>query len=363
MRHEGWSWTGGRMTACCPEICGWLTICAGEGRGRGAQDGCARQTHCKHRRGRASIGRQAESAPRATEASHNIACKPERTCAPGARKGLSRCISLSLSLRLCSHQVHCATASNGVRCSATVHRDLMSNSRLSLIHVENDVRHRGGGERHRLTHARSRWAISCETHKRGSWKGVQDKSFVYEWGLREAQRRSFSRPLCKSGANFFFLAGNVAVARKNSQVPTTVPCKLCSPPERAGRTDLRRGRPSRRQVGTPCTDRGHPGSETRGSDRAGMPSLGVCGAVVGELGLEVLRPLVEENHIYIAVFEVCLPRILQPFRNRPLHAHVSAVVSPPPESGSAPEACRAASAGLGIVVVVAPQCRSARGKS
>ena len=282
MRHEGWSWTGGRMTACCPEICGWLTICAGEGRGRGAQDGCARQTHCKHRRGRASIGRQAESAPRATEASHNIACKPERTCAPGARKGLSRFISLSLSLRLCSHQVHCATASNGVRCSATVHRDLMSNSRLSLIHVENDVRHRGGGERHRLTHARSRWAISCETHKRGSWKGVQDKSFVYERGLREAQRRSFSRPLCKAERISFFSLATLPWREKIARCQPRCRAAALLASRESG-THVRtcgESRPSRRKVvGTPCTDRGHPGSETRGSDRAGMPSLGVCGAV------------------------------------------------------------------------------------
>ena len=69
-------------------------------------------------------------------------------------------------------------------------------------------------------------------------------------------------------------------------------CVSISAAQPAERADLRRG-PSRvRQVGTPCTDHGHPGSETRGSDRAGMPSLGVRGAVVGELGPEVLRQLV-----------------------------------------------------------------------
>ena len=82
---------------------------------------------------------------------------------------------------------------------------------------------------------------------------------------------------------------------------------FAQPTERAGRTRGPAERRSRvRQVGTPCTDRGHPGSETRGSDRAGMPSLGVRGAVVGELGVEVLRQLVFEMCLLFAgLQEVC----------------------------------------------------------
>ena len=80
--------------------------------------------------------------------------------------------------------------------------------------------------------------------------------------------------------------------------PTDAPrvsISTAQPAERAGRTRGHAERRSRvRQAGTPCTDRAHPGSETCGSDRAGVPSLGVRGAAVGEVGPEVLRPLLFE---------------------------------------------------------------------